>query len=95
MAEVAWNGVEPVDKGPSEGARGVITKTGDGRIESYTVTDGDSPLAIGERLCISIFTYMYYNHIGDRLHPGDVLTLGPGTLVPNEYFSFDVTQPQR
>jgi len=38
---------------------------------------------------------MYYNHIGDKLLTGDVLILGPGTLVPNEYFSFDMTQPER
>jgi len=56
MVEVAWNGVEPVDKGQSEGARGIITKTADGRIESYTVTDGDSPLAIGSG-CASQYSH--------------------------------------
>lgn len=86
---VTWNGVEPVDNGVSESAQGVVTMTEDGRIASYTVAEGDSPLAVGERLCISIYTYTWYNHLGGSLQPGDVLVLGPGTMTPGEYVRFD------
>lgn len=92
--QVAWNGVEPVDNGVSDYAQGVVTKTDDGRIASYTVAEGDTPTAVGERLCISIYTYTWYNRMGGSLYPGDVIVLGPGTMTPNEYVTFE-SEPQR
>ncbi|KQQ64777.1 hypothetical protein ASF63_17625 [Microbacterium sp. Leaf320] len=89
-----WNGVLPVDNGETDHARGTITKTSDGRIATYTVAEGDAPIAVRERLCTDVYAAMTYNRLGSLLYPGDVLTLGPGAMEPLATEPF-VMEPQR
>lgn len=89
-----WNGWDPVDNGPTDLARGTVTKTPDGRIATYTVAEGDAPLVVGERLCVDIGSIMRYNRLGSMLYAGDVLTLGPGALDPFSAEPF-TEEPQR
>lgn len=87
-----WNGVAPVDNGETEFARGTLTHTSDGLISTYTVAAGDAPSAVRERLCTDVYAAMSYSHLGSVLHPGDVLTLGPGAMEPLVTEPF-VTEP--
>lgn len=89
-----WNGVVPVDNGETDFARGTVTKTADGSIATYTVAAGDAPSAIRERLCSDVYAAMTYNRLGSMLYPGDVLTLGPGSMEPLATELF-IMEPQR
>lgn len=76
-----WNGLELVDNGATDFARGTVTNTAGGRI-SYTVAAGDGPDAIGARLCADVGSLMNYSKLGPVLQPGDVLVI-PDTMKPN------------
>lgn len=77
-----------VDTGPREFATGTVNLDDDGTIVSYTVAPGDSPVAIGDRLCIDYAAGLpQLNHVR-TIQPDQVLrlSLDPDVLwVP--YFS--------
>lgn len=81
---VSLDGPSLVDTGATELAAGSAKLDEGGHVTSYTVADGDSAIAIGERFCVDYITVMQFNHIYPSwsMQPGDVLSLSVDESVP-------------
>jgi hypothetical protein len=55
---------EPIDFGPREGANGIVSVNGQGKIVSYTTVAGDNLDGIETRLCTDMDTVARYNGVG-------------------------------
>ena len=79
-----------VDTGVREFAAGAPAFADDGRIATYTVAPGDSPVAIGDRFCIwNGLSLTTLNGIpgSTAIQPGQVLVLDPAA-VPGFVFDY-------
>lgn len=72
---------ELIDLGESSFAQGEVALDDEGRISSYTVAPGDSPIAIGERFCVDYVTVLQLNNTWPTIDPGEVLELRPDPTV--------------
>jgi hypothetical protein len=72
---------ELIDLGSRDYAAGDVTLDTDGKILSYTVAPGDSPIAIGDRFCVDYITVLQYNQTWPEIDPGEVLVLRPDPSV--------------
>ncbi|MFD5225396.1 hypothetical protein ACFWHT_07215 [Microbacterium sp. NPDC058342] len=72
---------ELIDLGARDYAAGDVTLGAEGKILSYTVAPGDSPIAIGDRFCVDYVTVLQYNRTWPEIDPGEVLVLSPDPTV--------------
>lgn len=72
---------ELIDLGSRDNAAGDTTLDANGKILSYTVAPGDSPIAIGDRFCVDYITVLQYNRTWPEIDPGEVLVLSPDPTI--------------